>query len=118
MSQLRSLYAGLLEKDTSEEWTGAIILSKWLDQHGTDLVIASVGSASFLGDSDEALVVSSLDVNATTYTSRRRGTTHPAGEVIFYRVSGGTRETRYEVKIPFTTDDGQTLVVIVPIYVI
>jgi hypothetical protein len=114
----RTLYADLLEKDTDEEWTGAIILSRWLDQFGTDLDIASVGSYSILSGPDEDLTLSDLDVNATSYTSRKKGTAHPAGEVIFYTVAGGTRQRRYDVKIPFTTSDGQTLVVIQPIYVI
>lgn len=118
MPQLRTLYADLLEKDAAEEWNGAIILSRWLDQYGTDLTISSVGSPSILSGPDELLTLSDLDTNATSYTSRKKGTAHPAGEVITYTVAGGTRQKRYDVKIPFTTSDGQTLVVIQPIYVI
>lgn len=118
MSNLNTLYADLLEIDTSESVTLAIILSRWLNQHGTDLSIASVDTPSFRLGPDELLEISDVTVNAAEYTSRKKGTAHAAGTVILYTASGGTSGYRYEIKFPFTTSDGQTIVVIQPIYVI
>lgn len=113
-----TLYADLLEKDADEEWQGAIPLSRWLDRYGTDLTIDSVGEPSLYLAPDEEITLSDLSTNAEEYTSRKTGAAHAAGRVIFYTVAGGTSGKRYEFKIPFTTTDGQTLVVIQPFYVI
>jgi hypothetical protein len=107
-----------LFKESSEEWNGAIILSAWLDQLGTDLSIASAGAASILDGPDAALTISNEAVNTADYVSRIRGTTHPAGEVVTYTVAGGTRGVRYFVKFPFTTADGQSPVVVQPFSII
>lgn len=118
MPKPTTLHASLLEVDTAESKTYAIFLTPWLDQHGTDLAIVSVGSPSFRSGPDEDLAITELDVNATSQTSRRKGTAHPAGEVIFFKAAGGTSGKTYEIKIPFTTDDDEAWVVIQPIYVI
>lgn len=104
-----------IEKIAVEEVNFSIFLSAWLDQYGTDLVIQSVGTATV---NQSGLTISNEAVNASPTVSRKKGTTHPAGEVITYTASGGTSGSTYLVTFPFTTTDGQSLAVIQPIRVI
>jgi hypothetical protein len=104
----------LIRKGKNADATYAMILSPLLDQMGVDLAAASAVSEIDAGP-DALLTIAQIAVNAAAYTSLRKGTTYAAGQVLFFRASGGTQGERYDVRFTVTTADGQAFDVIQPI---
>lgn len=88
-------------KALSEEWTVPIDCRGYL---GSEETIDTIDDVSVSG-TDSALVAENETINDDDVECL--GRTVPAGKAILLDLSGGTADVTYEIRVLFTTSDGQ-----------